>query len=71
MNEFFDAFNAYAATHPDVLKLMHVLFWVRWWLFMAMIGVFLYLIFHSNQPMVALKKREDERVKARKDRFIA
>ncbi len=71
MFEFFDAFNAYAATHPEILKVMHVLFWLRWWVFVIMMGVFVYMIFQYNRPMVAIRKQEEALKKARRHRFIA
>ncbi len=75
MHEFFDAFNAYAATHPDVLKVMHVLFWVRWWIFMGLIATFLYLMWADRRRYLAEQRRKDMilgRVKVPdRDRFVA
>ncbi len=75
MHEFFQAFNAYAATHPEVLKVMHVLFWVRWWFFMGLIGIFLYLMWADRRRYLAEQRRKDMilgRVKVPdQDRFVA
>ncbi|WP_022948757.1 hypothetical protein [Methylohalobius crimeensis] len=66
MSEFFEAFNAYAMTHAEVINLMHTLFWVKWWILLLIVFWFCY----KMQQPVAEKKRE-ERKEARKRRFIA
>ncbi|GAB6067544.1 hypothetical protein JCM13664_08620 [Methylothermus subterraneus] len=65
MTEFFDAFNAYAMTHPEVLKLMHTLFWVKWWLLLLLVFWFAYKM---QQPVIVKSRQERA---ARKRRFIA
>lgn len=65
MEEFFAAFNTYAMTHPEILKVMHTLFWVKWWILLGMIFWFCY----KMQQPVMIKKREARQ--ARKRRFIA
>ncbi|BCX88866.1 hypothetical protein MIN45_P1236 [Methylomarinovum tepidoasis] len=59
MYEFFEAFNTYAATHPEVLKVMHVLFWLRWWLFVALIGAFIYLMWADRRRYLAEQRRKE------------
>ncbi len=66
MYEFFDAFNAYAMTHPEVIRVMHTLFWVKWWILLLLVFWFCY----KMQQPVMVKKREERR-EARKRRFIA
>ncbi len=75
MYEFFEAFNAYAIAHPEVLKVMHVLFWLRWWLFMGLIGTFVYLMWADRRRYLAEQRRKDlllgREVAPRRDRFVA
>jgi len=77
MHEFLQAFNAYAATHPDILKVMHLLFWLRWWLFVGLIGTFVYLMWADRRRYLAAQRRKDlilGRVPVQRtgrDRFVA
>lgn len=66
MNEFFAAFNAYALTHPEVLRVMYTLFWVKWWILLLIVFWFCYKM---QQPVMA--KKHKERREAHKRHFIA
>ncbi len=60
MSEFFAAFNAYAMTHPEVLKTMHALFWVKWWLLLLLVFWFCYKL---QQPVMTKKRQERRKLR--------
>jgi hypothetical protein len=64
-----DQINAALVLHPHLLQLMHTLFWVKYWILMGLIGVFLYLVY-SEDVQEERRKRTVTRQEA-KHIFIA
>ena len=45
---FFTQFNAYLLSHPTFLAKLKLLFWIKYWALMLLMGFFLYLIFREQ-----------------------
>ena len=45
---FFRQFNAYLLGHPAFLAKLKLLFWIKSWALMLLMGFFLYLIFREQ-----------------------
>jgi hypothetical protein len=51
-----DSLNALLLQHTHLLHLMHVLFWIRYWILMAIMGVFIYLVYTDARQDLAGKR---------------
>ncbi len=61
--------NTLLVQHPNLLHLMHVLFWVKYWILVAIMGIFIYLAyFRDKQEAVPTPARGGRNPK---DAFIA
>ncbi len=65
------ALNDYVFTHPEALKLMQLLFWIGWWLFLGMMGLILYAMYADRQRYLARERHKEMILGKGKDRFIA
>jgi len=61
-----DYINATLLLHPHLLQLMHTLFWVKYWLLMGLMGVFIYLVYsedkQENMRKQSAARREAEHI---------
>lgn len=47
-----DSLNVLLLQHPHLLQVMHTLFWIKYWLLLGIVGVFIYLAFTDDaQPL--------------------
>lgn len=58
--EFLYSVNTFLLHHPHLLRVMHLLFWVKYWLLMALMGVFVYLVYSEDYKRAEEKRRADE-----------
>ena len=62
IEHWLDSLNALLLQHPPLLHLMHTLFWIKHWILMAIMGVFLYLVYTDDQPELSNKRTTVEPV---------
>ena len=48
LQDFFTAFNAYAAGHPSFLAKLKLLFWIKYWALMLLMAFFVFLIYRER-----------------------
>lgn len=51
-----DQINAALLLHPHLLHLMHTLFWVKYWMLMGIMGVFIYLVYSEDKQQERRKQ---------------
>lgn len=69
LEELVYSINAFLVHHPHLLRVMHLLFWVKYWILMGLIGVFVYLVY-SEDHRRAEEKRQAAEAKS-PGRFLA
>lgn len=50
-----DSLNLLLLQHPHVLHVMHTLFWIKYWLLLGIVGIFIYLVYSDGDHMIASK----------------
>ncbi len=71
MQEIFQVLNEYISNHHDALKLLQLLMWLSWWIFLGMMGLILYEMHAERQKYLARERRREKVLGKGKDRFIA
>jgi len=51
-----ESLNALLLQHPHLVHLMHTLFWIKHWILMGIMGVFIYLIYTDEQQALSRKR---------------
>jgi hypothetical protein len=51
----FDSLNLLLLQHPHVLHVMRTLFWVKYWLLLGIVGVFVYLVYTDQDNKITPK----------------
>ncbi|QSA98364.1 hypothetical protein [Methylococcus sp. EFPC2] len=44
-----DTINLFLLQHPHLLHVMHTLFWIKYWLLLAIVGLFVYLVYTNDE----------------------
>jgi hypothetical protein len=70
IEDLMHSLNGMLLQHPDLLHVMYVLFWIKYWILTAIMGVFLYLVYFRNQQYPLRKTASDNKQKP-SDAFIA
>ncbi len=71
MQEIFQALNEYILGHPDALKLLQLLMWISWWMFLGMMGLILYEMYAGRQRYLARERHKEKLLGKGKDHFAA
>ncbi len=71
MQEIFQALNEYVLGHPGALKLLQLLMWISWWMFLGMMGLILYEMYAGRQKYLARERHKEKLLGKGKDRFVA
>lgn len=58
--EFLFSINTFLLHHPHLLRVMHALFWVKYWILMALMGVFVFLVYSEDHRRAEEKRRAAE-----------
>lgn len=57
MQNLLESLNALLLHHPHLLHLMRIFFWIKHWILMGIMGVFIYLIYTDDrQPLPQRRK---------------
>lgn len=71
MQEFFDTFNAYVMSHPEVLNVMEMLFRVSLWVLLGLMSLFIYFMWADRRKYLAKQRRKEMILGKDKDHFVA
>ena len=52
--------NTFLLHHPHLLRVMHLLFWIKYWALMAIMGVFVYLAYSEDHQRGQEKRQTAE-----------
>ncbi len=48
--------NTFLLHHPHLLRVMHLLFWIKYWALMALMGIFVYLAYSEDYQRAREKR---------------
>jgi hypothetical protein len=69
LENLLDSLNALLLQHPPLIQLLHLLFWVKYWLLTVIMSVFVCLVYSENT--VELSDEAAAKPSAAEHTFIA